>query len=56
MISQRAPKLQIEPVEEEEEAAPPKMAVQTSPLEGLLQSHDEVPQLQHQQALVDQRM
>jgi hypothetical protein len=40
-----------EAVEEEEEAAaPPKLAVQTSPPEGLLQSHDEVPQPQHQQA------
>jgi hypothetical protein len=40
-----------EAVEEEEEAAvPPKLAVQTSPPEGLLQSHDEVRQPQHQQA------
>ncbi len=40
-----------EAVEEEEEAAaPPNLAVQTSPPEGLLQSHDEVPQPQHQQA------
>ncbi len=40
-----------EAVEQEEEAAaPPKLAVQTSPPEGLLQSHDEVPQPQHQQA------
>jgi hypothetical protein len=40
-----------EAVEEEEEAAAsPKLAVQTSPPEGLLQSHDEVPQPQHQQA------
>jgi hypothetical protein len=40
-----------EAVEEEEEtAAPPKLAVQTSPPDGLLQSHDEVPQPQHQQA------
>jgi hypothetical protein len=40
-----------EAVEEEEEAAvPPKLAVQTSPPEGSLQSHDEVRQPQHQQA------
>jgi hypothetical protein len=39
-----------EAVEQKEAAAPSKLTVQTSPPEGLLQSHDEVPQPQHQQA------